>query len=71
MRDSYSKTEKILTEHFDKLELVANTLLKKEKISGDEFDSLMKNGALPEKEEVIDNTVQTQETQQEPEQTQE
>ncbi len=51
MRAAYSKTEKILTEHYDKLELVAETLLEREKISGEEFESLMKYGVLPEKEE--------------------
>ena len=51
MRAAYAKTEKILKEHFDKLELIANTLLEKEKISGEEFESLMKYGVLPEKEE--------------------
>ena len=53
MRAAYAKTEKILTEHFDKLELVANTLLEKEKLTGEEFLSLMNDGKLPEKEEVI------------------
>ncbi len=51
MREAYAKTEKILKAHFDKLELVANTLLEKEKISGEEFVSLMENGGLPEKQE--------------------
>ena len=47
MREAYKKTEKILTEHFDKLELVANTLIEKEKINAEEFSSLMENGSLP------------------------
>lgn len=46
MRDAYNKTESILTEHFDKLELVAQTLLAKEKVSGVEFENLMKYGTL-------------------------
>lgn len=48
MRDAYTKTEIIIREHYDKLELLANTLIKKEKISGDEFESLMKYGKLPQ-----------------------
>lgn len=48
MRDAYTKTEIIIKEHYDKLELLANTLIKKEKISGDEFESLMKYGKLPQ-----------------------
>lgn len=50
MRDAYAKTEKILNEHFDKLELVAQTLLSNEKINAEEFVSLMTEGKLPETE---------------------
>ncbi|WP_294953001.1 ATP-dependent zinc metalloprotease FtsH [uncultured Eubacterium sp.] len=46
MREAYNRTVEILSEHFDKLELVANVLLEKEKISGEDFESLMKNGVL-------------------------
>ena len=46
MREAYNRTVEILSEHFDKLELVANVLLEKEKISGEDFVSLMKNGVL-------------------------
>lgn len=51
MRQAYDKTVEILKEHYDKLELVANALLKKEKINGEEFESLMKFGTLPIPEE--------------------
>ena len=47
IREAYSKTERILTEHNDKLVLIAETLLEREKISGVEFESLMNTGALP------------------------
>lgn len=53
MREAYARTEKILKEHYDKLELIANTLLAQEKINAEEFQSLMKDGKLPEKQEVI------------------
>ena len=46
MRQTYGKTVEILKEHYDKLELVANALLKKEKINGEEFENLMKYGTL-------------------------
>lgn len=46
MRKAYDKTVEILKEHYDKLELVANALLKKEKINGEEFENLMKYGTL-------------------------
>lgn len=51
MREAYNRTVEILSEHFDKLELVANTLLEKEKISGEDFESLMKNGVLSSSDE--------------------
>lgn len=50
MRSAYAKTENILKEHYDKLILVGNTLLKKEKLDGAQFDALMTNGKLPEDE---------------------
>lgn len=46
MRQAYDKTVEILKEHYDKLELVANALLKKENINGEEFENLMKYGTL-------------------------
>lgn len=60
LREGYQKTEAILKEHFDKLELVANTLMEKEKISGEVFESLMKYGVVAETEgieaEAVENT---------------
>ena len=61
MRHAYDLTKKILTEHNDKLVLVAETLLEREKITGEEFDSLMKTGALPVTEDE-DASVEAQET---------
>lgn len=52
MREAYQKTEKILRDHFDKLELVANTLIKKEKISGDDFVSLLEKGTISDAVEI-------------------
>ena len=46
MRKAYSQTESILKAHYDKLELVAETLIKNEKISGDQFTQLMENGII-------------------------
>lgn len=53
MREAYDRTVSILKEHFDKLELIANTLLQKEKISGEDFEALMKNGVV----ETEDNNI--------------
>ena len=46
MRNAYAQTEEILKTHYDKLELVAETLIKNEKISGDEFKQLMVIGFI-------------------------
>lgn len=46
MRNAYAQTEEILKTHYDKLELVSETLIKNEKISGDEFKQLMENGFI-------------------------
>ena len=54
MREAYSQTESILKTHYDKLELVAETLIKNEKISGDQFTQLMENGFIAD-EKVSEN----------------
>lgn len=54
MRKAYSQTESILKTHYDKLELVAETLIKNEKISGDQFIQLMENGFIAD-EKVSEN----------------
>lgn len=51
LRNAYSKTENILKEHNEKLILVADTLIDKEKITGEQFKSLMETGELPAEEE--------------------
>ncbi len=48
---AYEKAEQLLSENLDKLHLVAQTLLEKEKIEADEFESLFTTGKLPEKTE--------------------
>jgi cell division protease FtsH len=37
---AYKRAENILTEHIDKLHAVAQVLLEKEKIDGEEFDAI-------------------------------
>ena len=54
MRKAYSQTESILKTHYDKLELVAETLIKNEKISGEQFTQLMENGFIAD-EKVSEN----------------
>ena len=41
INDSYARTESVLREHVDKLHLVAQRLIEKEKIDGDEFEELL------------------------------
>ena len=66
MRKAYSQTESILKTHYDKLELVAETLIKNEKISGDQFTQLMENGFIADEkmaEKVSENEeVQAEDT---------
>ncbi len=50
--DAYKRTEQILTEHVDKLHLLAETLVKLEKVNEEQFVSLMEKGTLPEVKEV-------------------
>lgn len=52
--NAYKRTEQILREHIDKLHTVAKELVKREKITGDEFETLMQGGTLPEVEEHSD-----------------
>lgn len=52
--EAYARTEKILTEHIDQLHLLAETLVKLEKVNEEQFNSLMKTGKLPETE--VENT---------------
>ena len=54
MRTAYDKTVQILKEHYDKLELVAETLIEKEKLSGEEFESLLVNGCIKNYDESVE-----------------
>lgn len=49
--EAYEKTKEILKAHMDKLELVANTLMEREKINKQQFISLMENGFIEENKE--------------------
>lgn len=62
MRKAYSQTESILKTHYDKLELVAETLIKNEKISGDEFTQLMENGFIADEKVSENEEVQAENT---------
>ncbi len=63
MTECYAKCENILTEHNDKLVLIAETLVKNEKISGETFLKLMDKNYTPDEdvieertEEILDNS---------------
>lgn len=62
MRKAYSQTESILKTHYDKLELVAETLIKNEKISGDRFTQLMENGFIADEKVSENEDVQVEDT---------
>lgn len=53
IHNGYGRTEKILTEHMDKLHELAQYLIKYEKIDGDNFDALMK-GTLADTDETAE-----------------
>ncbi|SDI12602.1 membrane protease FtsH catalytic subunit [Alteribacillus persepolensis] len=48
IKESYDKCKQILTEHKDKLELVAQTLLELETLDAQQIESLVEDGKLPE-----------------------
>lgn len=62
MRKAYSQTESILKTHYDKLELVAETLISNEKISGDQFTQLMENGFIADEKVSENEEVQAEDT---------
>ena len=41
VRNAYSRTEEILTEHMDKLHIIAQKLFEHEKMTGEEFAAIM------------------------------
>lgn len=49
IEDAYAKTEEMLKQNMDKLHLVANVLLERETLEGEELDQLLKNGKIEEK----------------------
>ena len=57
MTECYAKCENILTEHNDKLTLIAETLIKNEKISGENFLKFMDENYNPD-EEIADNEIE-------------
>ena len=64
IHNGYDRTEKILTDHMDKLHELAQYLIKYEKIDGDKFDKLMK-GELhenTEEPETLPNVDEVKET---------
>lgn len=56
--NAYARTEKILTEHIDQLHLLANTLVKLEKVDEKQFNSLMETGKLPEEADSVNENDQ-------------
>ena len=49
--DAYQKTESLLNENMDKLHLIADALIERETLEGEEIDQLMKYGKILSKEE--------------------
>ena len=53
IRNAYGRTETILTEHMDKLHIVAQKLFENEKMTGEEFAAIMTETASEASEEEI------------------
>lgn len=49
--EAYQKTESLLSENMDKLHLIADALIERETLEGEEIDQLMKYGKILSKEE--------------------
>ena len=49
--EAYERARRILSDNMDKLHVVAAELIKREKLSGEEFKTLMEGGTLPETEQ--------------------
>ena len=49
--EAYQKTESLLNENMDKLHLIADALIERETLEGEEIDQLMKYGKIVSKEE--------------------
>ena len=67
IHNGYDRTEKILTDHMDKLHELAQYLIKYEKIDGDKFDKLMKGELDDDSEEpetlpTVDEVKETSDT---------
>ena len=64
--DCYNKCKEILTDNMDSLKKVAELLLEKEKIEGDEFDALFKTGSESESESPAEKPAESVEVSAEP-----
>ena len=55
VNEAYKRTENILSEHIDKLKLVAITLMEREKIYKDDFIQLMEKGYIEDENSDVPN----------------
>ena len=60
IKNAYDRTHAILEEHMDKLQLIANELLKREKINKEQFKQLMEVGFVEEISDEVEETVSTE-----------
>ena len=65
MHEAYERAEKILSENMDNLHTVSQILMKKEKLTGEEFEEILKTGALAEKPKQETQQEQPQQTENE------
>ncbi|WP_226647396.1 ATP-dependent zinc metalloprotease FtsH [Mesobacillus subterraneus] len=55
IKDCYARAKNLLTEHRDKLDIIANTLLEVETLDADQIKHLIDHGRLPDRKVSVDN----------------
>ncbi|WP_102264819.1 ATP-dependent zinc metalloprotease FtsH [Mesobacillus jeotgali] len=55
IKESYARAKKLLTEHRDKLDIIANTLLEVETLDAEQIKHLIDHGRLPDRKVSVEN----------------
>jgi cell division protease FtsH len=61
VEDAFEDCEKLLNAHMDKLEVIAQYLMKNEKIDGEDFEKLMKGEIDSDGNPIVTETIETAE----------
>jgi cell division protease FtsH len=55
IKDCYARAKNLLTEHRDKLDIIANTLLEVETLDAEQIKHLIDHGRLPDRKAIVEN----------------